>query len=148
MRQLRLWLPWVQEGYIYPFPTFVQCWNGLSKRLKISARTTVSPGALNWFNLVGSRLDLHRGLWDWPFWTVSRTKKVQIGAPGGLKGAKSAKNGDFVVPISSCGLNWLDLFGLRLDLCWRHKNWQLYNFCSSKQVKIGTQGGPKVAQIM
>jgi hypothetical protein len=36
-----LGLPWVQEGYIYPFPTFAQCWNDLPNASKISARTAV-----------------------------------------------------------------------------------------------------------
>jgi hypothetical protein len=44
MRQLRLGLPWVQEGYIQPFLTFAQGWNGLSKRLKIIAGTAVLRG--------------------------------------------------------------------------------------------------------
>jgi hypothetical protein len=46
MRQLRLGLSWVQEGYIYPFPPFAQCWDGLPNALKISARIAVaSPTA-------------------------------------------------------------------------------------------------------
>ncbi len=42
MQQLRLWVPWVPEGYIYPFPIFAQGWNGLSKTLEIRARTAVA----------------------------------------------------------------------------------------------------------
>jgi hypothetical protein len=49
MEQLRLWVLWVTDGDIQPFPTFVQGWNGLFERLKISARTAViDVEALNW----------------------------------------------------------------------------------------------------
>jgi hypothetical protein len=42
MKQLRLWVLWVTDGDIQLFPTFAQGWNGLHKRLKISARTAVT----------------------------------------------------------------------------------------------------------
>ncbi len=41
LQQLRLWLPWVLEGYIHPFPNFVQSCNSLSNASKIKARTAV-----------------------------------------------------------------------------------------------------------
>jgi hypothetical protein len=83
IKQLRLWLPWVQEGYIYPFPTIVQGWNGLFKRLKISARTAVhrSRGGASVFSgcphfvscdFLGTRLLFILLLTGWPLFGESR----------------------------------------------------------------------------
>jgi hypothetical protein len=41
MGQLRLWVPWVPEGYIHPFPTFAVRSGLLLFTFKNSARTTM-----------------------------------------------------------------------------------------------------------
>jgi hypothetical protein len=106
-----------------------------------------SPGGLNWLNVVGSSLDLCRGHWDQPVWTFFPTQKVQIRAPGGLKGAQIGPK--MAIPwskFSPGGINWLDLVGSSLDLCRGHRDQPVWTFCPTKKSNFRAPVGLKGAQ--